>query len=494
LVGYSALLQRYNLNLHENWHKSKIANSGIHRREENEGVVEEMFTKRYKPLDSFGEQLEFALKYDGLNLLIISELFKKVSEIELTDYIKSKPNSKYVRRIWFLYEFITKRRLPIDDLNQGNYEYLLEPEKYYTGVSSKVKRQRLHNNMLGNDAFCPIVRRTDIIKEKEDKNLSQQCKKRVAKYSVGLLRRAVSYLYSKETKSSFELERIKADATRTERFVEMLKEAEKDDYCEKNKLIEAQNMIVDKRFAARDYRKVQNYVGETTLIGKERIHYVCPKPSDIKELMDGLIKANRQMSTDATPPVVQAAVTGYGFVYLHPFEDGNGRIHRFLIHNILSMRGFVPKGLVFPVSAVMLNNEQEYNNSLEVFSKQVVAKLNYILREDGEMTVKGDTINWYKFIDMTKQVESLYQFIDDTIENELIKELEYLERYDRTTKKLKEIIDMPDRKIDLFLRFCSQNKGRISDKKRKEYFSFLSSSEIRKMEAVIKKDYMKEGR
>lgn len=486
-------MQRYDLHIYENWHKSKIANSGIHRREENKGVVEETFTKRYKPLDSFGEQLEFALKYDGLNLLITSELFEKVKEIEITNYIKSKPNSKYARRIWFLYEFMTKRRLPIDDLSQGNYEYLLEPEKYYTGVSSKVKRQRLHYNMLGNDAFCPIVRRTDIIKEKEDKKLSQQCKKRVAKYSAGLLKRAVSYLYSKETKSSFELERIKADATRTERFVEMLKEAEKDDYCEKNKLIEAQNMIVDKRFAARDYRKVQNYVGETTFIGKERIHFVCPKPSDIKELMNGLIKANRQMSTDATPPVVQAAVTGYGFVFLHPFEDGNGRIHRFLIHNILSMREFVPKGLVFPVSAVMLNNEQEYNNSLEAFSKQVVTHLNYIVREDGEMTVKGDTIKWYKFIDMTKQVESLYQFVDDTIENELIKELEYLERYDRTKRNLKEIIDMPDRKIDLFLRFCSQNNGRISDKKRKEYFGFLSSSEIRKMETLIKKDYMTEG-
>jgi len=29
------------------------------------------------------------------------------------------------------------------------------------------------------------------------------------------------------------------------------------------------------------------------------------------------------------PPIVHAAVIGYAFVFLHPFEDGNGRIHRF---------------------------------------------------------------------------------------------------------------------------------------------------------------------
>ena len=32
--------------------------------------------------------------------------------------------------------------------------------------------------------------------------------------------------------------------------------------------------------------------------------------------------------------LVKAAAAAFGFVYLHPFMDGNGRLHRFLIHHV----------------------------------------------------------------------------------------------------------------------------------------------------------------
>ena len=34
--------------------------------------------------------------------------------------------------------------------------------------------------------------------------------------------------------------------------------------------------------------------------------------------------------------VIAAAILAFGFVYIHPFEDGNGRIHRYLIHHVLA--------------------------------------------------------------------------------------------------------------------------------------------------------------
>jgi len=73
--------------------------------------------------------------------------------------------------------------------------------------------------------------------------------------------------------------------------------------------------------------------------------------------MAGLLAAHRVMQEGAGPAVIHAAAISYGFVFMHPFEDGNGRIHRFLIHNILFLCGQIPKGLMFPVSAAMLKNQ-----------------------------------------------------------------------------------------------------------------------------------------
>jgi Fic family protein len=80
--------------------------------------------------------------------------------------------------------------------------------------------------------------------------------------------------------------------------------------------------------------------------------------------MDGLIAARGIIKEGALPDLIHAAAIFYGLIFLHPFENGNGRIRRFLIHNILSLRGAVPKGLMFPISADMLKNPALYDHSL----------------------------------------------------------------------------------------------------------------------------------
>ncbi len=75
--------------------------------------------------------------------------------------------------------------------------------------------------------------------------------------------------------------------------------------------------------------------------------------------MEGLIASHERMGSGGVSAVIHAAAVAYGFVFLHPFEDGNGRIHRFLIHNILARHGFTPAGIIFPVSASMLKKMEE---------------------------------------------------------------------------------------------------------------------------------------
>ena len=490
LAGYAALIEQYGLDAIPNWHRSLVATSGIHRIDSTGEVIKEVYPPKYWPGDTLGDHLEFAFKYDGTNLAILAGLFQAVSAADFLSYVRSKPTGKYSRRLWFLYEFLTGTLLPMNDVKRGNYIDLLDQDQYYTVTPARqVRRQRINDNLLGGGRFCPTIRRTDILQGFEAKDLTRRCRKVVSGYSPELLKRALSYLYSKETKSSFEIEHITPNSTRTERFVALLQLAEREDFCEKTKLIELQNRIVDPRFSDSDYRKNQSYVGETVVWQKEKVHFACPKPEDLAALMEGLVASHKRMDEGGVSAVVHAAAVAYGFVFLHPFEDGNGRIHRFLIHNILARRGFTPEGIMFPVSASMLKSPADYEASLEAFSRSLMTFVEYSLDEEGRMTVHNDTALRYSYIDMTFQAEALFRFIEQTINTELVEELEFLANYDKTKRAVQEIVDMPDRQINLFIRFCLQNNGRLSARKRARHFDSLSEEEIARMEQVMQSVY-----
>jgi hypothetical protein len=489
-AGYQALITRFELDVIPNWHRSFVAYSGPRRIDATSGVTEEVYPAKYWPGDSFGAHLEFALKYDGTNLAILASLFQVAPQKEFLAYVESKPRGKYARRLWFLYEFLTGSALPLDDLKQGGYIDLLDPDQYFTvNPPRQVRRQKINDNLLGDSGFCPTIRRSGTLVDYQEADFAERCKQVVSAYSPDLLKRALSYLYIRETKSSFEIEHITPNSTRTERFIALLQLAEKEDFCEKSHLIDLQNRIVDPRFCDSDYRKVQNYVGQSVAWRREKVHFACPKPEDLESLMGGLIAAHARMDEGGVHPVVHAAAVAYGFVFLHPFEDGNGRIHRFLIHNILARQGFTPEGIMFPVSAAMLKAPAEYDVSLEMFSRPLMALVEYALDEDGRMTIHNDTGRWYAYIDMTAQAEALFRFIEDTIDTELVEELSFLAKYDGTKKAIQDIVDMPDRQIDLFIRFCLQNNGRLSAKKRVGHFDFLSDDESARLEQAVQTAY-----
>ena len=489
-AGYQALIDRLKLEVIPNWHTSYVASSHSHRVDTDAGLTEETYPWKYWPGDKLGDHLEFALKYDGTNLAILASVFHAAPQEELQDYVESKPRGKYARRLWFLYELLTGWTLPVDDLKTGGYVDLLESDQYFTATPARrVRRQRINDNLLGEAGFCPTVRKTETLQRFQEADLIERCREVVSGYSPELLKRALSYLYTRETKSSFEIEHVKPNSTRTERFIALLQLAEKEDFCEPSRLIDLQNRIVDPRFKDSDYRKVQNYVGETVAWQRERVHFACPKPENLAALMGGLMAAHERMGKGGVPPVVHAAAVAYGFVFLHPFEDGNGRIHRFLIHNILAREGFTPEGIMFPVSASMLKSRIDYDASLEAFSRLLMPLVEYSLDEQGRMTVENETARWYAYIDMTPQAEALYKFIEHTIETELVEELSFLAKYDEARSALQDIVDMPDRKIDLFIRFCLQNSGRLSARKRSSQFEFLSDDEVSAMEKVIQAVY-----
>lgn len=485
-AGYAALIERYSLDVVPNWHRSVVSDGAVRRTDATPSAVLDTYPSTYWPGDDPGAHIEFALKYDGTNLGLLAAILSAIGPEEITRFVQSKPTGKYARRIWYFYEMLTGEQLPLADLSKGNYIDLLDPDEYMVLASGeRVRRQRVNNNMLGDARFCPMVRRTETITRFVDRDLATRCAELIRAYPSELLTRALSYLYTKETKSSFEIEHIKPDASRTERFITLLQAALTEDLCRKNRLIELQNSIVDPRYRDSDYRNSQNYIGETVHYGNERIHYVCPKPEHVESLMAGMVEAHQRIEQGGVHPVVHAALVGYAFVFVHPFEDGNGRIHRLLIHNILTRRRFAPAGVIFPVSAAMLKQQAAYDASLEAFSRPILGLVEYTLDDEGRMTVHNDAGIWYRYPDMTTQVECLFAFVEQTIETELVEELEFLANYDRTKRAMQEIIDMPDREIDLFIRFCLQNNGKLSQRKREAKFARLTDEEIRRLEEVV---------
>ena len=73
--------------------------------------------------------------------------------------------------------------------------------------------------------------------------------------------------------------------------------------------------------------------------------------------------------------------------------------------------------MIVPVSAAMLHRPNDYDASLEAFSHQLMPLVNYVLDDDGRLTVRNETTSWYRFIDLTAEVEALFRFLKIAIED-----------------------------------------------------------------------------
>ncbi|NQU34736.1 MAG: cell filamentation protein Fic, partial [Bacteroidetes bacterium] len=102
----------------------------------------EVFTPRHMPEDTLAGHLIFALKYEGVDLYILKEVFKAVEEKEIQELVNAEPTGQYTRRIWFFYEWLMEKQLSITDLKTGNYVDVLDEKLQYPGPSENSPRHR----------------------------------------------------------------------------------------------------------------------------------------------------------------------------------------------------------------------------------------------------------------------------------------------------------------------------------------------------------------
>ncbi len=244
------------------------------------------------------------------------------------------------------------------------------------------------------------------------------------------MQRASSFLILKDSVASFSIEGENPPNARAVRWGKAIGQAGVKPLSidELNRL---QQMVIENgRFIELGFRKRGGFVGEHDRTNGEPIpEHISAKWQDIEQLINGLLKTNELLSQDFDA-VLAAAIVAIGFVFIHPFEDGNDRLHRYFIHNILAKKKITQQGVIFPISASILDHIDTYRKVVEAYSYPVLDYIKCKETKDHNIEVLNDTIDYYKYYDASKQAEFLYDSVEDTIKRVIPEEVNYLIKYD----------------------------------------------------------------
>jgi len=199
-------------------------------------------------------------------------------------------------------------------------------------------------------------------------------------------------------------------------------------------------------------------------------------------MLDGLQVFLERTTGQST--VMRSAVAAFGFVYIHPLADGNGRVHRFLINDVLRRDGAVQASMVLPVSSLISSDAAErraYENILDSVSAPLMRAVTgqyafasgQTVYADGirsNFVFKGDELARpvWRHLDLTSHVVYLADVLERTIKEDMREESRYLRSHALARASVKDIVEMPDAQIDRVIRSAQANQGKLSNVLRDE--------------------------
>jgi hypothetical protein len=444
-----------------------------------------LFDKRYRPGDKFADHLTFALRHEDLDLLVLKRAFKAAPKAEIETFVREAPTGVAARRAWLLYEMLADDTLDVPDKPNVAAVDLLDRAAYFTGKPKLSKRHRVRDNLLGTKDFIPLIRRTPALVALTESGLAEKARDTVGRTGRHVVARAASFLLLADGRASFEIEGERPPRSRLERWGRAVVQAGKRALT-LDEMIRLHGILIeDTRLIRPGLRPDGIFLGERDHETNPLPEFIGARPDDLNSLMKGLIDANARMRDDAVDAVLQAACTAFGFVYVHPFQDGNGRLHRCLIHHVLAERKYTPPGIVFPVSSVMLERIDDYRTTLQSHSGPLMEFIEWRPTPARNVEILNDTADLYRYFDCTDEAEFLYGCVKRTVEYDLPHEIDYLRRRDEARRKIMDTVEMPDRLADDLLLFIRQNKGKLSKKRRDREFEALTDDEVANFEAIV---------
>jgi len=487
LAGWAALAQALSVKAPVR-RPSAISDKHVRGSRRTEGSWT-LLDRRYWPGDDFEDHLSFALRHEDMDLLVLKRVFETVGPNVIARFVRRAPTGIPARRVWYLWETLMGRTLDLSDAPGVAAVDLLDTSRYFTGKPRLSRRHRVRDNLLGGAHFCPILRRTKSLKAFVERRLGDKAREIIGRTRRQLVTRAASFMLLADSQASFEIEGERPPRGRLERWGRAVLQAGRhrltlDEITRLHALL-----IEDARFVQIGLRPDGVFLGERDHQGDPLPEFIGARPSDLKDLMTGLLEANDRMRDEGVDPILQAAVIAFGFVYIHPFQDGNGRLHRCLIHHVLAERKLTPAGMVFPVSSVMLNRIDEYRDTLHAHTGPLMDFIDWRPTPQRNVDVLNDTSDLYRYFDGTEAAEFLYRCVERTVEQDLPREIDYLRRHDEALRRIRDTVEMPDRMAEDLILFIRQNKGRLGKKRRENEFKKLTGKELASIEALVREAF-----
>jgi len=480
LAGYAALIDAFDLKVPLPYRTHAIATRHVRVKD----MHWQLHTPAAAPRPDSVSHLVFALKREGVDLLVLKHAFLAMGPAPLEAAILGRPTSAYLRRLWFFLEWLTGRELGLDGTEGGNYADAIDPRLQYAAAGENVPRMRVRDNLPGTAAFCPLVHRTRALDAAPARVFADAARALMREAPDEVIRRAAAFLLLKDSKASFAIEGERPRADRAARWGAAIGRAGREALTA-DLLLDLQRIVIgDDRFVRLGWRQEGGFVGEHNPLGEPVPDHISARAEDLSGLIEGLIAYDTVSDVRNYDPILAAAALAFGFVYIHPFEDGNGRIHRFLFHHVLAERQVSPPDVIFPVSTAIYDDLLRYRTVLETVSRPLLPLIDWRATERGNIEVLSDTADYYRYFDATPHAEYLADLMRRTLETTLPEELRFLEERDRFHERVTRIVDMPERTLDLLLSFLRQNGGRLSRRAQKGEFAALTEPEADAIEGV----------
>ncbi len=170
IVGYATIIDKLGLKVPVPYQITLVCNQNKNYETKEWRILPKYYlpedNSKLKEIEALYKHLVFALKYEGINLLVYRKLIQYYTTEQLVDLVNIEPTGQYSRRIWFLIEWMLGKKMEGKaDLTRKSYIPVIDKKLQYAITGVKSPRHLVINNLPGTPNFCPLIRKSNKLEQ-----------------------------------------------------------------------------------------------------------------------------------------------------------------------------------------------------------------------------------------------------------------------------------------------------------------------------------------